>query len=99
MPLNEAMAKVVADAGKSFDPKVVEILHRRYVELEKLAKVQPLHAPPKLSTDIKVERGLAPDAGFCGVGENVCVKTRPTNTSPSLWRRFLMRREAETGLS
>ena len=26
LPLNEAMAKVVADSGKSFDPKVVAIL-------------------------------------------------------------------------
>ena len=64
LPLDEAMAKVVADAGKSFDPKVVAILRRRYIELEKLANEQPLQAPPKLSTDIKVERGLAPAAGF-----------------------------------
>ena len=64
LPLDEAMAKVVADAGKSFDPQVVAILHRRYIELEKLANEQPLQAPPKLSTDIKVERGSAPDAGF-----------------------------------
>jgi len=64
LPLDEAMAKVVADSGKSFDPKVVAILHRRYIELERLANEQPLQAPPKLSTDIKVERGLAPAAGF-----------------------------------
>src|ERR1022692_3557747 len=64
LPLDEAMAKVVADAGKSFDPQVVAILRRRYIELEKLANEQPLQAPPKLSTDIKVERGLAPAAGF-----------------------------------
>ena len=64
LPLDEAMAKVVADAGKSFDPRVVEILRRRYIELEKLANEQPQKAPPKLSTDIKVERGSAPDAGF-----------------------------------
>jgi putative nucleotidyltransferase with HDIG domain len=64
LPLIEAMAKVVSEAGSSFDPRVVEILERRYVELEKLATEQPLHAPPKLSTDIKVERGLAPAAGF-----------------------------------
>jgi putative nucleotidyltransferase with HDIG domain len=69
LPLDDAMAKVVADAGKSFDPKVVEILRRRYIELEKLAKEQPLQAPPKLSTDIKVERGLAPAAGFAESGE------------------------------
>jgi putative nucleotidyltransferase with HDIG domain len=69
LPLNEAMAKVVADAGKSFDPKVVAILHRRYIELEKLANAQPLQAPPKLSLDIKVERGLAPAAGFAESAE------------------------------
>jgi putative nucleotidyltransferase with HDIG domain len=64
LPLDDAMAKVASEAGISFDPRVVGILQQRYVELEKLAKEQPLQAPPKLSTDIKVERGLAPDAGF-----------------------------------
>ncbi|HEY3974352.1 MAG TPA: HD domain-containing phosphohydrolase [Candidatus Sulfotelmatobacter sp.] len=69
LPLNEAMAKVAADAGKAFDPEVVKILRRRYIELEKLANEQPLQSPPKLSTDIKVERGLAPDAGFAESAE------------------------------
>ena len=69
LPLNEAMAKVAADSGKSFDPKVVAILERRYIELEKMATQQPLQAPPKLSTDIKVERGLAPAAGFAESAE------------------------------
>jgi putative nucleotidyltransferase with HDIG domain len=64
LPLDEAMAKVASESGVSFDPRVVGILQRRYVELEKLAKEQPFQAPVKLSTDIKVERGLAPDAGF-----------------------------------
>ena len=64
LPLDEAMAKVASESGTSFDPKVVSILSRRYVELEKLAREQPIQAPPKLSTDIKVERGAAPDAGF-----------------------------------
>ena len=64
LPLDAAMAKVASEAGMSFDPKIVAILKRRYIELEKLATEQPLQAPPKLSTDIKVERGAAPDAGF-----------------------------------
>jgi diguanylate cyclase (GGDEF)-like protein/putative nucleotidyltransferase with HDIG domain len=64
MPLNDAMAKVASEAGVSFDPRVVEVLQRRYIELEKMANEEPLSAPPKLSTDIKVERGLAPAAGF-----------------------------------
>jgi putative nucleotidyltransferase with HDIG domain len=70
LPLDEAMAKVASDAGKSFDPRVVEILQRRYIELEKLANEQPLQAPPKLSTDIKVARGSAPDAGFAESSES-----------------------------
>jgi putative nucleotidyltransferase with HDIG domain len=69
LPLDEAMAKVASEAGKSFDPKVVAILGRRYVELEKLANEEPLQAPVKLSTDIKVERGSAPDAGFAESAE------------------------------
>ena len=64
LPLDQAMAKVSSEAGTSFDPEVVNVLSRRYIELEKLAREQPVQAPPKLSTDIKVERGAAPDAGF-----------------------------------
>jgi putative nucleotidyltransferase with HDIG domain len=64
LPLDQAMAKVVEDAGKSFDPRVVKILQHRYIELEKLAKESPEVAPAKLSTEVRVERGSAPDAGF-----------------------------------
>ena len=71
LPLDEAMAKVASESGISFDPRVVEILQRRYVELEKMAKEQPFQAPVKLSTDIKVERGLAPDAGFAASEKHV----------------------------
>src|SRR5580765_3975856 len=69
LPLDEAMAKVVAEAGTSFDPKIVAILQRRYIELEKLANEQPLQAPQKLSTDIKIVRGSAPAAGFAEAPE------------------------------
>ena len=71
LPLDEAMARVAADSGKSFDPKVVTILQRRYIELEKLATEQPMQAPPKLSTDIKIVRGSAPDAGFAESSSHV----------------------------
>jgi putative nucleotidyltransferase with HDIG domain len=37
LPLDEAMKQVATGAGTSFDPKVVEILERRYVELERRA--------------------------------------------------------------
>ena len=64
LPLNEAMAKVSSESGTSFDPRIVEILARRYVELEKMAHDEPTKAPPKLSTDKRIERGAAPAAGF-----------------------------------
>jgi putative nucleotidyltransferase with HDIG domain len=64
LPLNEAMAKVASEAGAAFDPNVVGVLKVRYVELEKMATEQPFQTMPKLSTDIKITRGLAPDAGF-----------------------------------
>jgi putative nucleotidyltransferase with HDIG domain len=70
LPLEEAMAKVASEAGAAFDPKVVDILKQRYVEWEKLARLQPVQTPPKLSTDVKVERGLAPDAGFADSAED-----------------------------
>src|ERR1700674_2032558 len=73
LPLDEAMARVVAEAGKSFDPRVVEVLQRRYVELEKLAHARPPRIPTKLSTDVKVERGSAP----AGVSRN------PKHLSPT----------------
>jgi putative nucleotidyltransferase with HDIG domain len=69
LPLDEAMAKVASEAGAAFDPQVVDILQRNYVKWEQLARLQPLQAPPKLSTDVKVERGLAPDAGFANTDE------------------------------
>jgi putative nucleotidyltransferase with HDIG domain len=63
LPLDKAMEVVVMEAGKAFDPKVVEVLRRRYVELEKIARQHPAEAEP-LATDINIERGAAPAAGF-----------------------------------
>jgi len=63
LPLDEAMSKVAAESGISFDPRVVEILQRRYRELEaKAAAVDPGRVV--LSLDARIERGLAPAAGF-----------------------------------
>jgi putative nucleotidyltransferase with HDIG domain len=64
LPLHEAMAHVVRDSGKAFDPKIVAALNARYIELEKLACSQQPEERPRLSIDVKVERGAAPDAGF-----------------------------------
>lgn len=63
LPLDEAMKVVISESGKSFDPKIVEILVRRFVELEQMAMARHVEGS-KLSTNAKVERGHAPAAGF-----------------------------------
>jgi diguanylate cyclase (GGDEF)-like protein len=65
LPLQEVMQKLAAESGKSFDPKVVAVLQKRYQHLERLAvakTAQDANAP--LSTSIKIARGEAPAAGF-----------------------------------
>jgi diguanylate cyclase (GGDEF) domain len=58
------MAKVKEKSGTWFDPKIVEILERRYVELERMAQMSEETAISGLSRTVRVERGLAPAAGF-----------------------------------
>lgn len=65
LPLEKALEIVVSESGKAFDPKIVEIISRRAVELETKAHAESQGVQPvKLSKDLKIERGLAPDAGF-----------------------------------
>src|SRR5262249_22046306 len=65
LPLDEAMKKVESEAGQSFDPKIVALLKAHYVELEEIARSQPGGVErQKLSVELKVEKGLAPGAGF-----------------------------------
>ena len=68
LPLDEAIQVVQSEAGKSFDPKVVAILARRYVELERLATSGKSQEKAKLSTGLKIVRGDAPAAGFESTG-------------------------------
>jgi len=63
LPLDEAMKVVIADSGRAFDPKVVEVLSRRYVELEQMAEAKD-KATDKLSVDVKIVNGESPAAGF-----------------------------------
>ena len=62
MPFRDAIAIIESEAGKSFDARVVEILARRAPELEGL--VNSGRRIERLGTNIKVERGDAPAAGF-----------------------------------
>src|ERR1700733_3457978 len=65
LPLKNVMQKLASESGKSFDPKVVDILQKRYQHLERLAIAKSAEDPNALlSTGIKIERGLEPAAGF-----------------------------------
>jgi putative nucleotidyltransferase with HDIG domain len=64
LPLDEALAIVQKESGKSFDPQIVDLLSRRCVELERMAKASVVKQKTQLSTNVKVERGAAPAAGF-----------------------------------
>jgi diguanylate cyclase (GGDEF)-like protein/putative nucleotidyltransferase with HDIG domain len=65
LPLIEAMAGVKERAGTWFDPRVVEILDRRFVELEHLAQIEEKAGTlTGLSKTARVRRGAAPAAGF-----------------------------------
>jgi diguanylate cyclase (GGDEF)-like protein len=65
MPLDQAMKTVKEKSGTWFDPRVVDLLERRYVELEQAAQSNEAgFVPVGLSKDVRVERGQAPAAGF-----------------------------------
>jgi putative nucleotidyltransferase with HDIG domain len=63
LPLDEAMAVVESEAGKSYDPRVVEALRANYREWEKLSRTKKPRAKP-LSTGPRVTGGAAPAAGL-----------------------------------
>jgi diguanylate cyclase (GGDEF)-like protein/putative nucleotidyltransferase with HDIG domain len=63
LPLEEAMKVVISESGKAFDPKVVDVLIARHVELEQLAQATE-RARGKLSVDVKITNGDSPGAGF-----------------------------------
>ncbi|MGO9649825.1 MAG: diguanylate cyclase [Terriglobales bacterium] len=94
LPLEEAMGRLAAESGKSFDPKVVEVLQKRYRQLEKrvhaqFAKEREEDTP--LSTDMKIQRGLAPAAGF----EKAAAKDAPGRETTFLSSIAAARQEAQ----
>jgi diguanylate cyclase (GGDEF)-like protein/putative nucleotidyltransferase with HDIG domain len=93
LPLEEVMKRLAAESGRSFDPKVVSVLEKRYRQLEKL--VQSNNRPEaalKLSTEVKIEPGAAPAAGF----EDITVKDAPGQEATFLASIAAARQEAQT---
>jgi len=92
LPMHEVLLRLQAESGKSFDPKVVAILQKRYRHLEKIVTGHPESATSKLSTDVKVERGDAPAAGF----EDTAVKDVAAHEATFLSSIAAARQEAQT---
>jgi diguanylate cyclase (GGDEF)-like protein/putative nucleotidyltransferase with HDIG domain len=76
LPMIQAMSAVRERSGTWFDPKVVESLLQNCKEWELAAQAAESGASgPKLSHDVRIERGSAPAAGFA--------KTVETSSSDS----------------
>jgi diguanylate cyclase (GGDEF)-like protein/putative nucleotidyltransferase with HDIG domain len=93
LPLQEVMQKLAAESGKSFDPRVVDILQKRYQHLERMAvakSAEDQNTP--LSTSIKIERGEAPAAGF----ENASAQDSPGREGSFLFSIAAARQEAQS---
>src|SRR5438477_9433592 len=79
LPLEDAMKVVRSESGKAFDPRVVDALEEGYVEWERQAHL-PAHKSAALSTDVKIERGHAPAAGFeASHGSQASAEGEPVN--------------------
>jgi putative nucleotidyltransferase with HDIG domain len=63
LPLDKAMEFVKSRAGIQFDPVVVQLLEEHFPALEEMARKQIEEVEP-LKTDLFIERGAAPGAGF-----------------------------------
>jgi putative nucleotidyltransferase with HDIG domain len=63
MSIDDAMAFVKSKAGVQFDSAVVSLLAEHYPRLEEMARKQIEEVEP-LKTDLFIERGAAPGAGF-----------------------------------
>ena len=93
LPLKEVMKKLAAESGKSFDPRVVDVLQKRYEQLEHMAQAKSASDPNgPLSTSIKIERGLEPAAGF----ENAVAKDYAGREATFLSSIAAARQEAQS---
>ena len=63
LPLEQSMAFLKSKAGSQFDPEIVRLLEEHYPQLEQHAN-QESGEIVALNTDLKIERGAAPGAGF-----------------------------------
>lgn len=94
MPLDDVMKNLAEEAGKAFDPKVVDVLKRRYRSLEDLAQAKSKEgvSSAEISSAIKIAPGPAPDAGF----EIASVGDAPGREAKFLFSIAAARQEAQS---
>jgi diguanylate cyclase (GGDEF)-like protein/putative nucleotidyltransferase with HDIG domain len=91
LPLDEAMQVVISESGKSYDPAVVEVLNRRYKELDKLVRRDTGQSQETTaSNDKKRSSRVAP----CAIQDEVLSPAEP----PDFLDSILAARQEATNL-
>jgi diguanylate cyclase (GGDEF)-like protein/putative nucleotidyltransferase with HDIG domain len=73
VPLDRAMEIVAEESGKDYDPLIVELLGRRYKDLERKARSEVADEHVGVASNVKVARGPAPATGCAQDGSGSLV--------------------------
>jgi len=92
LPLDDAMKEVVSLSGTWFDPAVVDVLKRRYRELEAMAQSSETSDEPGLSVQVRAERRVEPATGY----EQPAAPPSPASDADFLASIASARQEAQT---
>ncbi|HYW38026.1 MAG TPA: HD domain-containing phosphohydrolase [Terriglobales bacterium] len=93
MSLDAAMEMVASMSGSAFEPRVVEVLKRRYREMEIMVQSDSMTAEEAiLSTDVRLKGSVEPAAGF----EHSAPISSPANEADFLSSIASARQEAQT---
>lgn len=76
----EAMTTLATEKGHSFDPHVVEVMERRYIELEAMVNSKESERR-RLEITPKVDRAVAPSSGFAEMANDAEVRATSFLTS------------------
>jgi len=74
MSPEQAMGNLSAEKGRSFDPRVVEVMERRYLELEAMVKTMETERR-RLDFAPKIARDVAPSSGYAEAANEAEVRT------------------------
>ncbi len=80
MTPQESMKTISMEKGRSFDPRVIEVMERRYLELEEMVNTMETERK-RLDFAPKVLRAVAPSSGFAEVANDAEVRATSFLTS------------------